>query len=500
MKSLSSMNEVVPDNIASLAKGLLENKVIAHRGAWKNTGAPQNSIASLKAAIDLGCFGSETDLHMSADGFLVIHHDPVVEGIPLQKTDLKEIKKIKLPNGETLPLLEDFLKIIKTQKDTRLILELKSSQKGVEWANATVKKTLEKVHEFKAQRWLVYISFDYGMCKEILRLEPTANVQYLNGDKSPEDLKKDGIKGADYHFSVFQKSPEMIQSAKKIKIDLNAWTVNKANEMQWLLANDVDYITTDEPELLFEEIKNSPVTKGWTLKWSDEFNYEGLPDSSKWDYNVGGHGWGNNEKQFYTRADTNNASVKKGILSIIARKETKEKSDYTSARLVTKNKAEFTYGRMEIRAKLPKGVGLWPAIWMLGADIEKTGWPKCGEIDIMEHVGYRPDIVLGTVHTEAFNHMKNTHKGNETAIIDPYNSFHTYAIEWDAHKIVFFLDEVKYFQFDNVHKTEAEWPFDKPFFFILNTAIGGDLGGKKGIDDTIFPAVFEIDYVRVFQK
>ncbi len=487
-------------NISSLKKTFLTNQVVAHRGAWKNTGASENSVASLKAAIALGCAGSETDLHMTNDGKLIIHHDPHVDGIEIQKVDYKDLQNIKLSNGERLPLLEDFLKIITAQDATRLILEIKPSEKGPEWAKETVQKVIGSVHQMKAQEWLAYISFDYAICKEVLRLEPTANVQYLNGDKSPEQLKEDGIKGADYHFSVFQKKPEWIQSAKDNHIDLNAWTVNSAKDMKWLLANGFEYITTNEPELLFEEIKNAPVTKGWSLKWSDEFNYSGLPDSSKWGYDQGGHGWGNNEKQYYTKADTNNAIVKNGVLSIISRKEKKENNDYTSARILSKGKAAWTYGRIEVSAKLPKGVGLWPAIWMLGADIDKTPWPACGEIDIMEHVGYRPADILGTVHTEAFNHVKNTQKGGEITIKDPYNSFNTYAIEWDADKIVFFLNDTEFFRFKNEHKTSAEWPFNKPFFLIMNTAIGGNLGGQKGIDDSAFPAVYEIDYVRVFQR
>ena len=487
-------------NISSPKKTFLKNQVIAHRGAWKNTGASENSVASLKAAIALGCAGSETDLHMTNDGKLIIHHDADVEGIHIQKVDYKDLQNIRLSNGEPLPLLEDFLKIIKAQHATRLILEIKPSVKGPEWAKETVQKVISTVHQMKAQEWLAYISFDYAICKEVLRLEPTANVQYLNGDKSPEQLKADGIRGADYHFSVYQKKPEWIQSAKENNIDLNGWTVNSAKDMKWLLANGFEYITTNEPELLFEEIKNSPVAKGWSLKWSDEFNYKGLPDSTKWGYNEGGHGWGNNERQYYTKADTNNAIVGKGVLSIISRKGKKEKNDYTSARILSKGKATWTYGRIEVSAKLPKGVGLWPAIWMLGADIDKTKWPACGEIDIMEHVGHKADIILGTVHTGAFNHIKHTQKGEKTIIKDPYNSFNTYAIEWDAEKIVFFLNDTEYFRFNNEHKTSAEWPFDKPFFLIMNTAIGGDLGGKEGIDDTIFPAVFEIDYVRVFQR
>lgn len=475
------------------------NKVIAHRGAWKNTHSSQNSVASLKAAIALGCFGSETDVHMTADSAIVVNHDNEWGGLPVQKTLLADLQKTKLSNGETLPLLEDFLKIIKQQRGTKLILEIKPSVKGKDWADATVQKVVKMVQQMQAQAWIVYISFDYEMLKEVLRLEPSANVQYLNGDKSPLELKKDGVKGADYYFSVFQKHPEWIQSAKENKIDLNAWTVNDAKDMDWLLANDFDFITTNEPESLFKAIKKSPVTKGMKLVWSDEFNYNGLPDSTKWNYDVGGHGWGNNEKQFYTNGDTMNAIVKNGVLSIIARREKHGNSDYTSARLLTKGKAEWTYGYIEINGKLPPGIGLWPAGWMLGSNVEKMGWPACGEIDIMEHVGFKKDTVFGTVHTEAYNHVKGTQKGIETLIENPYSQYHTFAIDWTPDKMDFLLDGKVYYHFNNEHKTNAEWPFDKPFFLLLNMAVGGNLGGQKGIDDAVFPATFEIDYVRVFQ-
>jgi beta-glucanase (GH16 family)/glycerophosphoryl diester phosphodiesterase len=490
----------VSKNTISKKMDFAHNKVIAHRGAWKNTNTPQNSIASLKAAIDLGCMGSETDVHMTADSVLVVNHDPVWGRLHIQESTLSELRKTKLSNGELLPLLKDFLTIIKQQKNTKLILEIKPSEKGREWADATVQRAVGMVQQMKAQAWIVYISFDYEMLKEVLRLEPSANVQYLNGDKMPKQLKNDGIKGADYHYSVFQKHPDWIQSAKENNIDLNAWTVNDKKDMHWLLANDFDFITTNEPELLFEEIKNSPVSNGWKLVWSDEFNYTGLPDNTKWSYEVGGHGWGNNEKQYYTDADTMNVMVKNGILSITARKEQKGNNEYTSARLLTKGKASWKYGRIEINAQLPSGRGLWPAAWMLGNNIDKVRWPECGEIDIMEHVGFKKDSVFGTIHTGAYNHVKGTQKGKTTFIENPYTQFHTFAIEWTPEKIDFLLDGELYNHFANEHKTSDEWPFDQPFYLLLNLAVGGNFGGQKGIDNSVFPATYKIDYVRVYQK
>ncbi len=240
-------------------------------------------------------------------------------------------------------------------------------------------------------------------------------------------------------------------------------------------------------------------SKKWKLVWSDEFNYTGLPDSTKWGYEVGGSGWGNNEWQYYTKADTNNAMVKNGVLSIIARKEKREKKDYTSARLLTKGKADWTYGRIEFRAKLPKGRGTWPAGWTLGSNIKEAGWPLCGEIDVMEHVGYDPDTIVGSVHTKSYNHVKGTQKSKRLFIKDPYTEFHTYAIEWTAEKMDFLLDDKVYMTINNEHKTSAEWPFDKPQYILLNLAVGGNWGGKMGVDDSIFPVAMEVDYVRVFQ-
>ncbi|WP_197428817.1 TIM-barrel domain-containing protein [Phnomibacter ginsenosidimutans] len=239
------------------------------------------------------------------------------------------------------------------------------------------------------------------------------------------------------------------------------------------------------------------------LVFADEFNYTGLPDSTKWTFETKGNasGWGNNEKQYYTSGLPANAYVKDGTLKITALKENKEGKAYTSARLSSAGKAEFTYGRIEVRAKLPKGKGTWPAIWMLGSNIhEDTRWPACGEIDIMEHVGYDADSIHGTIHTEAYNHMKGTHRGKGAYIQNPYSDFHVYSIDWSESKIDFLLDGNIYYTTPNEQLGTKEWPFNQPFFLILNLAIGGNWGGKHGIDDDIFPAVMEIDFVRVYQK
>ncbi|MBK3518802.1 glycoside hydrolase family 16 protein [Carboxylicivirga marina] len=242
---------------------------------------------------------------------------------------------------------------------------------------------------------------------------------------------------------------------------------------------------------------------GYQLVWSDEFDYAGLPDSSKWSYDVEGNAWqwGNNELQHYTANRLENAVVKDGQLHIIAHKEDGFNRSYTSARLVTKGKGDWLYGRIEVRAKVASGKGTWPAIWMLPSDWEYGGWPDSGEIDIMEYVGYAPDSLFFTVHTGAYNHVKGTHKANGVLVPDAEHDYHVYALEWTASKCLFFLDDEKVFEFKKEERaTSAEWPFDKRFHLIVNLAVGGNWGGKHGVDETIFPCEMLVDYVRVYQK
>lgn len=235
------------------------------------------------------------------------------------------------------------------------------------------------------------------------------------------------------------------------------------------------------------------------IVWSDEFNYSGLPDSTKWSYDTGGHGWGNNEKQYYTQSRTSNAMVKDGVLHITAVKESYNGAAYTSARLVSKNKGDWKYGRFEIKAKMPKGRGLWPAIWMLPSSLKYGNWPLSGEIDIMEHVGYVPDSVYGTVHTGAYNHTIGTQKGASVFRKDLADVFHVYTLDWNEQGIKIYIDDKLLFTYSNEKKTYREWPFDQPFHLLLNVAVGGNWGGKMGIDDTVFPQTMLVDYVRVYQ-
>lgn len=246
--------------------------------------------------------------------------------------------------------------------------------------------------------------------------------------------------------------------------------------------------------------------KNGKLIWSDEFDYAGLPDGTKWAYDVGdtcdrpsGCGWGNNEKQYYTEKELKNARVENGHLIIEARAEKKGQADYTSARLVTRGISDLQYGRVEVRAKLPTGTGTWPAIWMMPTQSTYGGWPKSGEIDIMEHVGFDADTIHGTVHTEAFNHLIGTQKSNQLKVEDAETAFHVYAINWTAEQMDFFVDDQLYFTFKNSGNGPKEWPFDHPFYLILNIAVGGNWGGAQGIDPDIWPQQMFVDYVRFYK-
>jgi beta-glucanase (GH16 family) len=239
--------------------------------------------------------------------------------------------------------------------------------------------------------------------------------------------------------------------------------------------------------------------EGYKLVWNDEFDTDGQPDDTKWGYDIGGSGWGNNELQYYT-SDSVNVRVTNGKLEIEAQYYPNLETKYTSARLVTRDKGDWKYGRIAVKAKIPSGLGTWPAIWMLSTDWEYGGWPASGEIDIMEHVGYDQNKIHGSVHTQAYYHKIGTQKSEQIINSTVSTKFHEYSIEWDAEKIDFFVDDYKYFSFANEHKTFAEWPFDKRFHLILNLAFGGDWGGAKGIDNTIFPVKMEVEYVRVYEK
>lgn len=240
----------------------------------------------------------------------------------------------------------------------------------------------------------------------------------------------------------------------------------------------------------------------WQMVWSDEFNYAGLPNPRKWNFDTIGnsYGWGNNEAQWYTYANPRNAFVNNGTLKIKAIREKIMGKNYSSARLTTKHKGDWKYCKIEVRAKLPTGNGTWPAIWMLPTEFKYGDWPQSGEIDIMEHVGSDPDSILSTSHTQAFNHSIGTQVGSVIFLKDATTKFHVFSLEWNEQEWRSYVDGKLYFTYKNDGSGAAVWPYDQPFHLILNLAIGGGLGGRKGIDDHLFPHIFEIDYVRVYQK
>jgi beta-glucanase (GH16 family) len=240
----------------------------------------------------------------------------------------------------------------------------------------------------------------------------------------------------------------------------------------------------------------------YTEVWTDEFNNEGLPDPSKWSYDTAGNatGWGNNEWQHYTSGRIENAYVKDGMLHIQAIKEPTADKQYSSARLITKGKGDWLYGRVEVRAKLPGTRGIWPAIWMLPTEWAYGGWPRSGEIDIMEHVGYMPDSVFASVHTKSYNHVIGTQRTKGIYLPDLHEQFHVYGLEWDSTRITMTVDGNAYFSFDRESENPDVWPFNKKFHLLLNVAVGGNWGAVQGVDTTGFPQEMVVDYVKIYQK
>jgi beta-glucanase (GH16 family) len=235
---------------------------------------------------------------------------------------------------------------------------------------------------------------------------------------------------------------------------------------------------------------------GMNLVWSDEFGGKTI-NSSNWSYDTGGSGWGNNELEYYTNS-SKNAFVSNGYLIIEARKEPMGTNNYTSARMISKDKKTFTYGRIDFRAKLPKGQGIWPALWMLGNNIASTPWPACGEIDIMELLGHEPNKTYGTVHWGAAGGASTHIGGNYVLSSQNFSdSFHLFSLKWEADKLSFLIDDVTFFT-ANKSQVNGDYPFDKPFFLIMNVAVGGNWPGNPDAT-TVFPQRMIVDYVRVYQ-
>ena len=253
----------------------------------------------------------------------------------------------------------------------------------------------------------------------------------------------------------------------------------------------------------------STISENWELLWSDEFNDEEL-DLTKWNKLNWKPGWVNNELQAYTDRDTN-IFLENGHLVLQGNIEpgfsgtdyvgNNYVADYTSGRVNTDDKFSTTYGRFDIKAKLPAGKGSWPAIWMLGESISSIGWPQCGEIDIMEHVGYDLGLVHGSIHTQDYNHMYGTQKSGSKYVDDVTDAFHVYSLEWSPFYLRYLIDnEPFFFVYNDSNGDFGKWPFNDPHYLILNLAIGGDWGGVQGVSASAFPMKMYIDYVRVYKK
>jgi beta-glucanase (GH16 family) len=254
----------------------------------------------------------------------------------------------------------------------------------------------------------------------------------------------------------------------------------------------VIYVSAYNSGQIISSSKSITVYVAPTLIWSDEFNVNGAPDSTKWGYDTGAGGWGNNESQYYTNRPEN-VIVQNGVLKINTIKEVYNGSNYTSARLLTRNKFSFKYGKVEFRAKLPAGGGTWAALWMLGDNLSTASWPACGEIDVMEHIGNQLNKIHATLH-----HPGHSGASGDGATVDITNAtteFHVYSLEWRASFIKIYVDGQLYYNFAN----NSSLPFNQNFFIIINNAMGGNFGNVNGgIDPNFTSSIFEIDYVRVY--
>jgi glycerophosphoryl diester phosphodiesterase len=233
-------------------KKSVKTKVIAHRGAWKNTNLPQNSLSALNAAITMGVFASECDIWMTADSVLVVNHDPHFYDLPIESSTYNELLDKKYPNGESIATLQQFLSAITKQKRTRLVLDIKPSKVSKERSIVTARKSYEMVLANKASKIIDYILFDYDACLALEKLDPKANIAYLNGDKSPEQVANDGLWGIDYSYKVLQKNESWVADAKRKKLTVNVWTVNEQALAESYIQQQVEFITTDEPEMLLK--------------------------------------------------------------------------------------------------------------------------------------------------------------------------------------------------------------------------------------------------------
>ena len=360
--------------------------------------------------------------------------------------------------------------------------------------------------------------------------------QYREGDiRVVRDIPK-GIYDITLHFA----EPHDIGGGERIfdtliggnvvidELDVMASRDGKIESALSVTVPDVE-IADGKFEVEFEASAGQPVLSAlvvrkpvlpasdWKLAWSDEFDYEGGPDPEKWEIDRWPARVVNDEDQAYTDRERN-LRVVDGKLVIEAHKEQFDNAEYTSARIHTRGKGDFLYGRFEVRAKLPSGMGSWPAIWMLPSDpffyatkcsegdtwqgsAECDAWPNSGEIDIMEHVGYQMGHVHGTVHNEAYYWAKWEQRKGRILLDEVDKRYYVYSVEWSPERIDAFVDDTLYFTYVNENNGWESWPYDKPFHLILNIAVGGMWGrAGGGIDDSIFPQRMLVDYVRVYER
>jgi len=296
-----------------------------------------------------------------------------------------------------------------------------------------------------------------------------------------------------FNFSADNATSYKINFGNGETIETSANSISYTYTGGGITSYDI-YVSAYKADKFITENLTITIKVNTGLIFSDEFDSPGSPNTSKWTYDLGAGGWGNNESQYYTnRAE--NVIVEGGFLKITAKKEAYQGSPYTSTRMLTAGKFDFKYGKVEVRAKLPKGGGTWPAIWMLGSSINTLGWPACGEVDIMEHAGNRQGTVQSALHTTSSS--GNTVNHGSQFISTVSSEFHVYSVEWTSEKMVFSVDGVAHYTYNPPTKNSSTWPFDANQFIILNVAMGGSFGGA--IDPDFTSSTMEIDYVRVYQ-
>lgn len=318
----------------------------------------------------------------------------------------------------------------------------------------------------------------------------------------------------EYVFAETDKG--QIKKEKWVNEDYQIWKLQKTSQglYQFINKNSGNTFTWKENEMIVEENKNlknqsfklnteetinySKEEKEWKLVWNDEFDYKGLPDPNKWSFDVRGPGWVNDELQAYTDKKIENARVENGKLIIEGRKNG---NDYTSARIKTEGKGDWLYGKVVVRAKLPKGRGVWPAIWMMPTDNKYGSWPNSGEIDIMEYVGHEPGRIHASMHSKDMNFMNGAMRTSAKYIGNVEDEFHDYILLWEEDGITISVDDIVVGKWaTNPTETWESWPWHHRFHLILNMAIGGSWGGQQGVDDSIWPQKMEVEYVRIYQK